>query len=259
MKRLLLTLGIMAFAAAILVSCGSDVVCEVSEIAIGEKATRDSFKIQGVKSCEVIFAPEWLQVSTNENVVYYSASANTSDEPRESCVVLECSGEQIVLPVVQGIKPSYLVVSKSKVEFEREGGTKRVAALTDGGMLTFKSSIPELKVTREGNYLLLTAEKNDGMKRLGTVKITSGKLAKSISVSIAGDTCPTCNSTGYLKCKRCGGKGWTSWNGLAGGFITACTACGGRGESVYSMRHGDRSYRDGSGRTPCPTCNAKKK
>ena len=50
MKRLLLTFSIMAFATTILVSCGSEVVCEVSEIAIGEKTTRDSFKIQGAKS-----------------------------------------------------------------------------------------------------------------------------------------------------------------------------------------------------------------
>ena len=259
MKRLLLTFSIMAFATTILVSCGSEVVCEVSEIAIGEKTTRDSFKIQGAKSCEVVFAPEWLQVSTKDNVIYYSTSANKGAEPRESCIVLECKGEEIIIPVVQGVKPSYLVVSKNKVAFEREGGTKRIAALTDGGIVTIKSSIPELKVTRKGSYLTIVAEKNDGMKKMGTIRITSGKLTKTINVTIAGDTCPTCNSTGYLKCKRCGGTGWTYWNGLAGGLITACTACGGRGTSVYSMRHGDTSYRDGSGKTPCPTCNSKRK
>lgn len=259
MKRLLLSFSVLAFAATILVSCGSNVVCDVNEVAISEKATRDSFEIQGAKSCEVIFAPEWLQVSTNENVVYYSASANKGDEPRESCIVLKCEGEEFVIPVVQGVKPSYLVVSKNKVEFEKEGGTKRIAALTDGGIVTIKSSIPELKVTRKGNYLTIVAEKNEGMKRIGTIRITSGKLAKTINVTIAGDICPTCNSTGYVKCKKCGGTGYAYWNGLAGGLIEACRACGGRGTSVYSMRRGDSSYRDGSGKVPCPTCNSKKK
>lgn len=253
MKRLLLSFSVLAFAATILVSCGSNVVCDVNEVAISEKATRDSFQIPGAKSCEVVFAPEWLQVSTNDNIVYYSASANKGDEPRESCIVLKCKGEEFVIPVVQGVKPSYLVVSKNKVEFESEGGTKRIAVLTDGGIVTIKSSIPELKVTRKGNYLTIVAEKNEGMQRVGTVKVTSGKLTKTINVTIVGKICPTCNSTGYITCRKCKGEG-IIWATNEVGYY-GCKACGGRG---YGYRVVDEDFRRGAGRFPCPTCNSKK-
>ena len=186
MKRLLLSFSVLAFAATILVSCGSNVVCDVNEVAISEKATRDSFQIQGAKSCEVIFAPEWLQVSTNENVVYYSVGANKEAEPRESYLVLKAGGEEIVLPVIQGVKPSYLIVSKNKVTMNHEGDTAQVALLTDGGKVTIKSSIPEVKVTREGNYLMLSSEKNEGKQKVGTIKITTGKITKTITVTILG-------------------------------------------------------------------------
>lgn len=187
MKRLILSFGIMAFATTVLVSCSSNtIVCDVSEVAISEKATRDSFKIQGAKSCEVLFAPEWLQVSTNENVVYYSVGANKEAEPRESYLVLKAGGEEIVLPVIQGVKPSYLIVSKNKVTMNHEGDTAQVALLTDGGKVTIKSSIPEVKVTREGNYLMLSSEKNEGKQKVGTIKITTGKITKTITVTILG-------------------------------------------------------------------------
>lgn len=187
MKRLILSFGIMAFATTVLVSCSSNaIVCDVSEVAISEKATRDSFKIHGAKSCEVLFAPEWLQVSTNENVVYYSVGANKEAEPRESYLVLKAGGEEIVLPVIQGVKPSYLIVSKNKVTMNHEGDTAQVALLTDGGKVTIKSSIPEVKVTREGNYLMLSSEKNEGKQKVGTIKITTGKITKTITVTILG-------------------------------------------------------------------------
>jgi hypothetical protein len=187
MKRLILSFGIMAFATTVLVSCSSNaIVCDVSEVAISEKATRDSFKIHGAKSCEVLFAPEWLQVSTNENVVYYSVGANKEAEPRESYLVLKAGGEEIVLPVIQGVKPSYLIVSKNKVTMNHEGDTAQVALLTDGGKVTIKSSIPEVKVTREGNYLMLSSEKNEGKQKVGTIKITTGKITKTITVTTLG-------------------------------------------------------------------------
>ena len=175
----------MAFAATILASCGSKaVVCEVSEVTIGDKATRDSFRIHGTKSCEVLFAPEWLFVSTNENAVYYSVGANISDEPRESYLILKCSGEQIVLPVIQGAKPSYLIVSKNKLTMNHDGDTAQVALLTNGGVVTIKSSIPQLKVTRDGNYITIVSEKNEGKQKVGTIKITTGKISKTITVTI---------------------------------------------------------------------------
>jgi hypothetical protein len=58
--------------------------------------------------------------------------------------------------------------------------------LTDGGKVTIKSSIPEVKVTREGNYLMLSSEKNEGKQRVGTIKITTGKITKTITVTILG-------------------------------------------------------------------------
>ena len=190
MKRLLLTFGIIAFAATVLVSCGGDVVCDVSEIALSEKAARDSFKVHGAKSCKVVFAPEWLQVSSNENVVYYSVGANKGTEPRESYVVLECNGEQIVLPVIQGAKPSYLILSKNKITMNNEGDSVDVAVLTDGGKVTIKTSIPELKVTRDGNYITIVSEKNEGKQKVGTIKVTSGKIVKTITVTILGTPQP---------------------------------------------------------------------
>ena len=46
--------------------------------------------------------------------------------------------------------------------------------------------MPEVMATIDGDYLTLISHKNEASKRVGTVKVTSGKLTRSLSVVING-------------------------------------------------------------------------
>lgn len=255
MKRLLFTFGIMACFATMLASCSSSVDCKTNYLTVDVKGAQDSFTIDGASGeCEVIYAPEWIEASIQGNVVSYNIAENKEGEPREGCLVVGNASTRVGTTVIQGVKPTYLNLSKNKVHMEREGGSAQITIVTNGGKIEVKS-IPEIEAKLNGNYLTLTSQKNDGMQIVGTIKVSSGKLSKYINVTIAGEHCPTCDGSGYLTCKKCGGKGMI-WgvDGIVGYF--GCSACGGRG---YSYRVSDPDFRKGAGRTPCPTCNNKKR
>lgn len=255
MKRLLFTFGIMACFATMLVSCGSSAECKTNYLRVDVKGAQDSFTIEGLSgNCEVIYAPEWVVASIKDNVVSYNIGENKEGAPREGCLVIGNASTRVGTNIFQGTKPSYLILSSNKVQLPREGGSAQVTIATDGGKIEVKST-SDVEATLNGNYLTLTAQKNDGMQILSTIKVSSGKLSKFINVTIAGEQCPTCNSTGYLICKKCEGKGMI-WgvDGIVGYF--GCSACGGRG---YTYRVSDPDFRKGAGRIPCPTCNKKRK
>lgn len=254
MKRFLLNLGVLLCATAMMVSCGGDITCDTECITASVLGKQGAIHFND-GPCEVIYAPEWVKLTVKENVVNYTIAANGGATPRESCVVIDCDDTRFAISIIQGIKTSYLILSEKKVKLSNDGDTVRVALLTDGGEVEITPN-PIVRTTFDGTYLTLISGKNEGVQRVGSIRLKSGRLARTLSFVIEGEKCPTCNGTGYLTCKKCGGRGLFG-NGTASSIVVACTACGGRGEAIYSMRHDSQSYRDGSGRVPCPTCNKK--
>jgi hypothetical protein len=186
MKKLLFNLGIILFAAATMASCGGDVTCDVKNITAVAKGEQGKLLIEGTDGpCKVIYAPEWMSVNVDENVIRYYVTPNNTKVGRESCLVVACAKKTFYFPIKQACKSPYLILSEKKVEMGSEGDTVRIAVITDGGKVSVKS-MPEVMATIDGDYLTLISQKNEASKRVGTVKVTSGKLTRSLSVVING-------------------------------------------------------------------------
>lgn len=254
MKKQLFKCAMMVYAAAMLVSCSGEanLSCDVKTIAVDVNGTQDSLLMQGTNgSCEVVYAPEWVTVTAHDTVVNYAIEANKDSVSREGCLVVKSGDSQLSIPVVQGVKTSYMLLTDKEVKMNREGDTVRVAVVTDGGKVNIEA-MPEIETALNGNYLTLISKKNEGKQISGEIKITSGDISEKITVTIEGDVCPTCNSTGYVKCPKCKGQGNTFSMSLQG--IIGCKTCGGKGTST---RAGDFGFRNGTGKVPCPTCKGK--
>lgn len=254
MKKQLLQCTIMACATAMMISCGSDanVTCDVNEIAVDVNGVQDSLMLKGTDgSCEVIYAPEWVKVSAHDSVVNYVVDVNNDTVPREGCLVVGSGDTLLSFPVKQGVKTTYMMLTDKEVKMNREGDTVKVAVVTDGGKVTVES-IPEIAATLNGNYLTLISKKNEGKQVSGEIILTSGDIKEKIKVTITGDVCATCNSTGFVKCPKCKGEGSSFSMSVQG--IIACKTCGGKG---MSTRAGSFGYRAGSGKVTCPTCKGK--
>jgi hypothetical protein len=241
---------------ALLSSCGGDnaVSSSVSSITIDETGANDSVMIIGADNeCEILASPSWMDAAViNDTVITYNVSENKDSIIKEGCLLVQCGDTCMMIPVIQGITPSYLMITDKEVKMDREGDTVRVAVVTDGGKVNIES-MPEVKSSINGNYLTIISEKNDGKQITGEIKLTSGKLSETIKVTISGDVCPTCNSTGYVKCPKCKGTGDIFSSTIIGYF--GCKTCGGKG---LTERAGDQGFRKGSGKVPCPTCKGKK-
>ena len=241
---------------ALLSSCGGGnaVSSSISSISIDETGANDSVIIIGADNeCKILASPSWMDVAViNDTVITYKVSENKDSIVKEGCLLVQCGDTCMMLPVVQGITPSYLMVTDKEVKMDREGDTVRVAVVTDGGKVNIES-MPEVKSSINGNYLTIISEKNEGKQISGEIKLTSGKLSETIKVTISGDVCPTCNSTGYVKCPKCKGTGDIFSSTIIGYF--GCKTCGGKG---LTERAGDQGFRKGSGKVPCPTCKGKK-
>lgn len=254
MKKQLFKCAMMVYAATMLVSCSSDanLSCDVKKIAADVNGVQDSLMLKGTDgSCEVVYAPDWVNVSTHDTVVNYVIAANKDSVPREGCIVVTSGHSQLSIPVEQGVKTSYLLLTDNEVKMAREGDTVRVAVVTDGGKVNIEA-FPEIGTALNGSYLTLISKKNEGKQISGEIKLTSGDISEKITVTIEGDVCPTCNSTGYVKCPKCKGQGNTFSMSIQG--IIGCKTCGGKGTST---RAGDFGFRNGTGKVPCPTCKGK--
>ncbi len=182
MKKLLFYFGIISCAAAMMVSCGGEATCDVTEVRAGIDGTQGVITFDG-GACEVLYSPDWVNVYPKENTARYFVAQNKTSELREGCIVLACSKSIFSIPVIQGTRASYLVLSEKAVNMDHDGDKARVAVITNGGKVSIKS-IPQVEATLKGDYLTLVSEKNEGKKISGRIKVTSGKLVRYINVTI---------------------------------------------------------------------------
>ena len=267
MKKKLLTflmLGVLGL--SMMVSCGSNsesttsqaeeksmLKSSVSSIAIDENGAEDSVVIIGANGeCRVLACPSWMNITLQDTVVKYKVGINSDSVAKEGCLLVQSGDSRVMIPVVQGIKPTFLMVSEKKVTMDRDGDTINVAVATDGVKVNVES-FPEVTAILDGECLTLTSKKNEGKLLRGTVKIVAGEHKQEVVVIIDGDVCPTCKGTGTVKCSKCNGEGgYFSFEDM---WYYGCRSCGGNGRSYRVEEPG---FRQGSGRIPCPTCKGKK-
>lgn len=248
-------LGIMAFVvvAAAMTACGPkefNLSSSTARVDIPDGGAVDSIVVNGSDgNCLIEFAPEWVEASVSDSVVSLKVGPNATGKERIDTLVIKCGKSTLSVPVSQYAKATKLELPNGKVvKIPREGGTQELAVVSDG--LVKVEAFEPVKATWENGMLKVTAAKNEGHRIKGEVKLTAGELSEVVNVTVDGKECATCKGTGKVRCKKCGGRGYTEDYYI----IFGCESCGGRG---FSNRDGDYNYREGSGKQTCPSCKGK--
>lgn len=223
----------------------------VSEITLAETAVTDSVVINGSDgTCQVAYAPAWVEATVTDSVVTIKAQPNTGADNRTDSLVVTCGASKISLPVVQGHKATKLEIPKgTKLSFPKEGGEETVEVDTDGSVTV--EAFEGVTANYADGKLAVKATPNTGDSAInGTIKLTAGDFTQEIPVTVNGNICPTCKGTGKIKCSKCKGQGYifVMTEGAYG-----CTKCGGHG---YGGMQGV-GMTSGSGKQPCPKCKGK--
>lgn len=240
----------------VLVACGPkefNLTSATTKVSLPDVASVDSLVVNGSDgTCEIEFAPAWVEASVVDSVVTLKAQANTTGALRQDVIIVKCGKSNISIPVSQYAKATKLDLPNGKeVTIAREGGSQELAVVSDG-LVTVESFDPVMAEWSNG-MLKVSAPKNDGHRIKGTLKLKAGDQLAEVAVVVDGEVCPTCQGKGTVKCKSCGGQGYNFRMNPSPG-IYGCHACGGRG---YSYRVPDYDYRTGKGKVTCPTCKGK--
>ena len=253
MKRNIIPGLLSCLLLTIMTGCGPkefNLSTQTPKKVFSEEVQTDSVVINGSDgTCELEFAPDWVAAEVKDSVVYITTKANDSGKPRKDVVVVKCGASNISLNIEQGIKATHLELPNgNEIKLGKEGGSQELVVVTDGTVKV--EGFEGVEAKYDNGKLLVSAPKNDGNRIKGVVKITAGEFSKEVKVTVDGKVCKTCNGAGTIKCKSCGGKGYTfNFNPSPG--LYGCHACGGRG---YSYRVPDPGYREGKGKVTCPTC-----
>ncbi len=253
-KRLAGPLFVLAI--SMLTACGPkelNLTTATPNVTFDETAQTDSVIINGSDgNCEIEYAPQWVAVEVKDSVVVLKTKENTSGKVNKDVLVVKCGASNITLNLEQGIKATHLDLPNGKeIKFDKEGGSKDLVVVTDGSVKV--EAFDGVTADYKNGKLTVTTPKNEGNRTKGTIKLIAGDFTKEVEVSIDGKFCTTCNGTGKVKCKSCGGAGSVFREEPYMG-IYGCKSCGGRG---YAYRVADPDYRDGSGKQTCPTCKGK--
>lgn len=219
-------------------------------IEMEETETSDTIAIHGSDgNCELEYSPDWITCQLTDSILVFNASANEGKEAREDAIVVKCGASRISIPVSQYAKATKLELPNgAKVTIPITGGSQELVVLSDGHV-NIDSVTSPLEASWKDNKLTLSAPENTGSRQTIKLKLTAGDFTEDITVVLEGKVCSTCNGTGKITCKRCGGQG-SYWSDTEFGML-GCRSCGGRG---YSYRVPDPDYRDGTGKVTCPTC-----
>lgn len=209
----------------------------------------ESVSVSSDGSWEVKECPEWVTTEIQDSTLMVKVPANVSGSEREGNIVLASGDVTATIAVKQVSKCTHITPETDAVELDKDGGTKTVNIDTDGAP---QVTAPEgFTAEYASGVLTVSADANEGGKRSGEITLAAYEQTATIKVSQAGNICPTCNGTGKVRCKKCGGKGWYYYPESS--MIDGCERCGGSGE-VEDLGNGPVGVRKGSGKMTCPTC-----
>ena len=264
MKKLLNYISVMAL--LVLTACGGATVINPEKNAVDftieggeEKVDVKADGTWNVKEC-----PEWVTAEIQDSILVIKTARNETGAVREGDIVLAGKGQvQVAIKVTQAAKCTRITPETDKVEFEKEGGTQTVRIDTDGSP---QVEAPEgFTATYASGVLTINAPANEAGAKRGEIKLTGDDQSATIAVTQKGNICPTCNGSGKVRCKKCGGRGYIPDGGVGDCGWYGCSSCGGSGYcdrySEYDDYLGevvsyidDSHYHKGSGKMKCPTC-----
>ena len=264
MKKLQNYISVLAL--LVLTACGGATFINPDKNAVDFtiEGGEESVTIGTDGSWDISDCPEWVTTDFHENTLVIKTARNESGAVREGNIVLTGKeGVSATIKVTQASKCTRINPETDKVEFEKEGGTQTVKIDTDGSP---QVEAPEgFTATFAGGVLTINAPANEGGGKNGEIKLTGDDQSATIAVTQKGNICPTCNGSGKVRCKKCGGRGYIIDGGGGDSGWYGCSSCGGSGYcdrySEYDDYLGevvshidDSHYHKGSGKMKCPTC-----
>lgn len=155
---------------------------------------------------DVIYAPEWMTVEINDTTLNYKIEPNKTSSARKSYVVINSDTAQLMLPVAQCTRASYLIIPNKKAHIDKDGKGSDLQIYTDGGEV--EADCPEgITYTYSNGMLTFNSKGNTGRTRTSKVKITCDDLSDEITIEEKGNFCSRCNGRGVQTCSTCGGSG----------------------------------------------------
>jgi hypothetical protein len=171
---------------------------------------------------DVIYAPEWMTVEINDTTLNYKIEPNKTSSARKSYVVINSDTAQLMLPVAQCTRASYLIIPQTKVNINKEGIGTDLVVYTDGGDV--KVDAPTgVKYEFYNGKLSFKSNGNTGQTKTSKVNVTCDDLSKEITIVQSGNICGTCHGKGRVVCYICNGSGVDYCP------YRPCDICGGRG------------------------------
>ncbi|MGM9869482.1 MAG: hypothetical protein ACI30R_07665 [Sodaliphilus sp.] len=225
------------------------------EVTVPRSGGVDSIAMHSdVEGFDVEAAPEWVEAEVVDSTLILKFAENTLQTERLGEVEISVRGASVKLPIRQIYMATKLNPDTTKVEFEKEGGTKTVKIETDGEV---KFDAPKkVKAVYQNGELVITADRNDAGTINENIVLKADSLSATITVKVKGNLCKTCGGTGKVRCKACNGRGYNIVIGGTAGFRLplGCMRCGGRMIMPHGGGYGYDAISDGTGRVTCPTC-----
>ncbi len=245
------------------VSCsGPELSFEAHSIMAFNYEDESSAVVQGLgEKTEILYQPEWADVSIKDSVLCVKMQPNTSDSELRDCILLANGKNKLCIPVIQGGEDPFVMVSDSVVVFDTCGGTQTVSVFTNSGALHIQmidssdeyieadESFVDVKYD-DGTLTLSSPPNKEGQKK-GELVLIASDVSAVIDVLVKGEFCPTCNGEGTITCPKCKGEGWFFSTNNQGYY--GCKNCGGSGYDQHYM--GIHTCVRGSGKVPCPDCD----
>ena len=250
MKKLSFIFSLVALMA--LCSCNntSFITPDMEQLDFSTEGGEENVSVSSDGSWEIKECPEWVTTEVQDGTLVVKVPTNDSGNVREGNIVLASGKVTATIAVKQTAKCTHITPATDAVEIDKDGGTQTVNIDTDGAL---QVTTPDgFTANYSGGVLTVSAGANEGGKRGGEITLEADEQTATIKVTQAGNVCPTCNGTGKVKCKGCGGRGvYEKMNGLE---VYGCRKCGGRGEFDFEYGTPLAGARRGSGKATCPTC-----
>ncbi|KAA6348811.1 hypothetical protein EZS27_003789 [termite gut metagenome] len=149
---------------------------------------------------------DWCTAGGKDGKIVISASPNEGATARSATVSVNTGNDQapdVTIHVTQRGATPTLQVDKSAASFDSEGGQDKITVITnipeEEWTFEYEASAEWCLVETEGKVLTITVEANPGPARTTEIKITSGLMPESLTITVTQSKNTTIVGVGFAR------------------------------------------------------------